>query len=428
MSNSSTIKNKKLLKSGISYSVASTLSSVVTMLAGFANLRWLTPDLLGVWQSLTIIIAYLPFLQLGIQSGLNLELPIELGKGDKTKSASLVATAKSFALFLASILAVVGIGVTIFLAVNGVDTKIVFGAATVSFMAVVACFRLHFIATYRSANAFDKLSKIYLIDAFLNLCLLYFIYKYKYYGLLIYNCAKEGVMAILMYIYAPYRGKAAMFDKESFKILFKRGLFMSIYNQLKGAIESFPKILLLHFGGVLQVGLFTPALAVNAVMHVIPGQLAQFIHPQMGYKFGETGNAKDMWPYLKKMSLYTPIAILPFSIIGFLLMPFLLNLFPKYEEALWPVRILLIGFIFSINLTRGFLITIKAYKETLFLQGIDMFCLLVLPFLAIILAPFTIMVNMAIGMTVGYIISYVANYWVVRRTISAEKYNNIQSI
>ena len=135
-----------------------------------------------------------------------------------------------------------------------------------------------------------------------------------------------------------------------------------------------------------------------------------------------------MWPYLKKMSLYTPIAILPFSIIGFLLMPFLLNLFPKYEEALWPVRILLIGFIFSINLTRGFLITIKAYKETLFLQGIDMFCLLVLPFLAIILAPFTIMVNMAIGMTVGYIISYVANYWVVRRTISAEKYNNIQSI
>ena len=60
----SQIKHSKLLKSGAKYSAASTFSSVVSMLVSFASMRWLGPEILGTWQSLTIVIAYLPFLQL----------------------------------------------------------------------------------------------------------------------------------------------------------------------------------------------------------------------------------------------------------------------------------------------------------------------------------------------------------------------------
>ena len=90
MSIVSKIKSNSLLKTGANYSAISSLSSVCTMAIGFLNMRWLGPELLGLWQSLTVINLYLPLLQLGIQSGLNLELPLALGAKDKQRAERLV--------------------------------------------------------------------------------------------------------------------------------------------------------------------------------------------------------------------------------------------------------------------------------------------------------------------------------------------------
>lgn len=418
-----------MLRTGINYSTASTLSSVVAMIVSFINMRWLEPELLGIWQSLTIINAYLPFLQLGIQSGLNLELPVELGKGNTQKASSLVATAKSFAVSLATILSVVGIVAVLILWIKGADPKIIWGALALSIMAVTTCFRGHFIATYRSAKAFDRLAKIYYIDTFVNVLMIYLIYKYLYYGLLLYCAAKEVIMTTLLYIYAPYKKEHRLFNKNDFAILFKRGLFMSIYNELKNVINSFPRIILLYFGGAVEVGLFTPALNIGTLILMIPRQLAQFLQPQMGYKYGETGMAKDMWPYLKKLTLLIPLFILPVSLVGWVLMPYVLDyLFPKYLDSLWPMRIMLIGFIFSINLTRGFIITIKAYKECLLLQLADALCLIVLPLIFIKAKIFSITIDMSLGLSIGYLITYIINYFIIRNTVFAPKYNMAQSI
>ena len=92
------IKNNPLFKVGASYSLASTCSSICTMIIGFLNMRWLGPELLGIWQSVTIINAYLPFFQLGIQGGLNLELPIMLGAKKESKALKLIATSYAFAI------------------------------------------------------------------------------------------------------------------------------------------------------------------------------------------------------------------------------------------------------------------------------------------------------------------------------------------
>ncbi len=418
------MKHSKLLKSGAKYSAASSLLSIVSMLISLACMRWLGPKLLGTWQSLTIIIAYLPFLQLGIQSGLNLELPIELGKSNKERAEELVATAKSFAYFLSVVLLLLGTVIISYLAISGVDLKILFGSIAILIISISTCFRLHFIATYRSAGAFDKLSKICLIDSVVNICFLFVIYKYQYYGLLLFYSGKEIIAVLLRYYYAPYRGQPAKFNKPVFYVLLKRGIFMSVFNQIKSAIESFPKILLLSIGGVVQVGLFSPALAVGTLINMFPTQIAQFLVPQLGYKYGKSGKAKDMWVYLKKISLLMPIVVLPFSILGWFLIPYVLEyLFPNYLESLWPVRIMLLGFIFSLKLSYNFLITIKAYWIVLFLQGVDAFCLLIIPYVAIKLGMFGLTVDMSLGLSVGYFISYWVNYWTVKRTVYLPKYN-----
>lgn len=417
-------RQNKLLKSGVKYSISSTLSSVVLMFVNLASMHWLGPDILGIWQSLTIIIAYLPFLQLGIQSGLNLELPIELGKGNIERSKNLVATAKYFAICLAYLIILIGIFVFLYLLQTEVEDEYLFGFIAVLLISVITCFRLHFVATYRSAKAFDKLSNIYLVDSFANLIFLLFIYFYHYYGLLIYYVGKELIATFLMHVYAPYRDLKAHFDKAIFVILFKRGIFMTLFNQIKSAIDSFPKILLVSIGGVVQVGLFSPVLAVGILIHMIPNQLAQFLVPQMGYKYGESGKAQDMWIYLKKISLFMPFVILPFSIIGWLLIPYVVEyFFPRYIESIVPIRIMLFGFIFSIKLAYNFLITIKAYYEVLFLQGVDVVCLLLIPYMFIIYSNYSLTTSLSLGLSIGYFVSYVINYSVVKRTVFQAKYN-----
>ena len=420
------IKTNKLLKSGIGYSFASTLSSLVAMVVSFLSMLWIGPEQLGVWQSVSIVNYYLIFMQLGIQSGLNLDLPLELGRGNKVASERLVQTGLFFAQFLSVLLFILG-GITILvLFLRGITTDIISAGATIWICAIMSCFRLHYIATYRSAIAFDKLGKIYLVDSVINILLILFIYKYHYYGLLIYHALKEIVVTFLMYWYAPYRRIRPRFYLESFKQLLKRGIFMTAVNQIKGYIESIPRLLVLTICGTMQVGLFTPALSVGVFMNLIPTQVSQFLNPQFGHKYGQTHKAADMWPYLKKMILYVPLICLPIVAIGITIIPFIINWWlPKYVSSILPIQIMLVGYMFSSTfITRGFLITIKAYIPIFTLYFCDILFFFSIPrLLLLFIYNYDPLIVISIGLSIAYIITYLINAFVVRGVVFNSKYN-----
>lgn len=217
-------KANKLLKSGVNYSVFSTVSTLCTMVIGFLNMRWLGPELLGLWQSLAVINLYLPFLQLGIQSGLNLELPLALGAEDHQRAKQLVSTGLAFATLLALVLLASAAVVFFFMYYKGVSMDVLIGTLAIFVIAIISCFRLHFIATYRSANAFDRLTNVYKIEIIVKVLLVYAIYKYQYYGLLLFNVGGELVFTLGLYIKAPYRHLKPRFLKEDFMCLLKRGV------------------------------------------------------------------------------------------------------------------------------------------------------------------------------------------------------------
>lgn len=417
--------NKQLLKSGALYSIASTLSAVCAMAVGFLNMRWLGPELLGIWQSVTILNAYLPFVQLGIQSGLNLELPIVLGENNKEKALKYVSTALSYAIGLSIALFVLSIVSITILTLKVKDDRIVLGLVVVCIMTILSCFKLHYIATYRSANAFNRLANIYWVDSALTLLLIILIYIYQYYGLLLSYAIKEIVFTIIMYVYAPYRNVKPSFDKSCFKDLFKRGIVMTLVNEVKGIIESMSRVLLLRYGGTLMVGLFSPATVVGTFINLIPTQIAQFLHPQFGMKYGQSKQARDMWPYFLRLTIWVPLCLIPVSILGWLLIPYALEFFPKYHESLWPIRIMMFGFLFSTTFfSRGFLITIKAYYSVFMLYFVDFLFFGGLSLLFIKLYPVNMLVSLCVALSISYFITYIINIIVVYYTIHLPKYNN----
>lgn len=419
------LSRNNLAKTGVNYSIASTLYSLSTMVVGFLNMRWIGPEHLGIWQSVAVVNAYIPFMQLGIQSGLNIELPKLLGANRMSEAKEMVRTTLSFAFILSTLFTIISIVCVAILFFKGVDDKVIWGAIAIAIIAICQCFHLHYIATYRSAKAFDKLTRIFYIRCVVTVALIPLMYYYGYYGLIVYNIISEVLMVSLLWYFAPYKHETPKFSSSVFTPLLKKGVILSVVRFLTSTIESMPRLILLKFGTVVSVGLFSPALTIGTFMNMIPNQLSQFLHPQFGYKYGQSGHARDMWPYFKKITFYAPLILLPIALMGWICIPYIIEwVFPKYVESIGAIRIMLLGFMFSTSyLSRGFLFTIKAHKEIILLQLIDILLFGGIPVLLITIFPGHLLVMTATGISVAYFFSYNVNILLIRRTIFMEKYN-----
>lgn len=93
----------------------------------------------------------------------------------------------------------------------------------------------------------------------------------------------------------------------------------------------------------------------------------------MGYLYGKTGLAKSMWNPVKKMVVLLPIVSLPIAVFIWILSPWLLDtFFPNYVEALWPMRIMAIAFIFTSSATTSWILnTLKAFRYSYIYAIID---------------------------------------------------------
>ncbi len=419
------IRGNSLAKTGANYSLTATTASIVSIVVSLLNMRWLGPAELGIWQSLIVVSAYVPFLQLGVQSGLNLELPILLGKKDDQRAKEYIANAYYISIIVTVIILILGLCATLIVWLKGLGLKYVFGVLALTAVNVGSSISYHFIARYRSSMSFDILTSIIRKQLITTILCVPFIYFFGLWGLLLYNAVPALVYAGLMFKRSPFSGIKPKIEKHNSFYLIKRGTIQMLYVQTSTAIKTFQQMFLLRFGGTTYVGLFSPALAIGGVINLLPGQLAQFLVPQMGYKYGNTGNARDLWPYIKKILFYMPLAILPVSIVISLLLPWMVNtLFPKYMESVLAMQIMTYGFIFSCSsMTTNFLYTIKAYKEATYIIIAEFLCYLILPTLFLKVFNLSILTSIAVGVSVSYFIIYITTVIVMRTTLFKTKYN-----
>ena len=395
---------------------------------GMAIMFWLTPHELGMWNAVSIFLAYGPFFQLGIQSGLNIELPILLGREDHDRAETYVANAYGYAIIISILFLVVGAGLsTWFYFAKGIHLAL--GVATITLMMICASFQLHLIARFRSAKTFDRLSKIFLIETVGIILLIWVIYRYQYFGILIYNVIISLLDVFLMFYFAPYKHIKPNIQTKTLFSLGKTGVAMMIFVQLKTATQTLPKWIIIAKAGLGKLGLYSPAIAVNGLIGLIPMQIAQFFHPQMGYIYGQTGQAKNIWKYAKKMFILLPVAAVPLSIVIWVLSPWLLEtFFPKYMESLWAMRIMAIAFIFSTSGTMIQVInTLKAFKYAYISAGVDFIGAFLYPYLMTELTTMNILEAVTVGLAINSFINYWFNMILLRKVLFLPKYNQPQS-
>lgn len=422
-SNSKILKSS-LFKTGAKYSAVSTTSSIVEMLVGLVMMFWLLPEQIGKWNAVSIFIAYLPFLQLGIQSGLSVELPIKLGNNDDKQAKILISNGFAFAILISIIITLVGVILTFVYYFNyGLDLAL--GIVTITIVGVTSSFKLHFVARFRSAGAFDNLTKIIFINIPITISLVYFIYRFDYLGILIYNSVKSIAFVGCMVIYLPYKEVKPKFSKSGFIELLKTGIALLIPNNISNAAQTIPKWIILTKSTVETLGLYTPAIAVNSLISLLPNQIAQFFHPQMGYLYGQTKKASSMWPYVKKMNIYMPLAALVIAAGIWLLAPWGLRVFfPKYIESLWAMRIMCIAFVFSAaGTTRVVFFTIHEYLYAYIVSVLDCVGCFVFPYLFTYIIPQDILTSVSLGLAINSVLKYVLTFILLKKALLSSKYN-----
>ena len=403
----------------IVYGVFSIGSSLLTMLAGIASIKWISPQQLGVWQTISILQLYIPFFELGIPNGLNRELPFAYGKGESKRALALAATSQYFmtAISIALLLVTfVALGVMFIMEVKTI-TAVSCGA--VGLLLAINAYQRYLTVTYRSNHSFLALGRLYFYQCILQVILLPMIWKFQYYGLLAYSLMVAGTLTGMMHLGRPLRVES-IFNRELLKELAKVGLPVFTMNYLRGVATSFNRLILLTRGGVGVVGLFSPVSAMGAFSTVVPGIISNFIFPKMNYDLGATNNPARLWPLVLKINTFLALASIPLVVIIWLSVPRVIQTyFEDYKSSTFAIQLFGLNFLFSgMLVSHNVIYALKQSAIGFVYVCIELVLRAFVPFAFVYLSNDDMLSAVVYGTLLSNLILYILNLYFIRIAIS----------
>ncbi len=215
---------------------------------------------------------------------------------------------------------------------------------------------------------------------------------------------------------------------EHLTSLIKVGFPMFSLGYLKQISKTFPRIILLSVGGVLAVGYFAPAQAIQTAMLMLPNVLAQYIYPQMSFKFGQTNDKNELWLIVRNTIKYLFIFGTPLVVAGWFLLPhFITAFFPKYEEGILPSQLIMIsGLFMSSVIVYNAVYSIKAFRQDLYMTVVMLALNAVLPLVfALTMKP---IVGVALGYLLANIMFFIFMMLVLKKLLNSKSENGKQGL
>jgi O-antigen/teichoic acid export membrane protein len=388
-------------KTGFVFSISSMVFTISNTIASLVTIGLLLPNEIGLWNSFIIAQPYIFIFQVGIFNGLNREIPYQIGKGNEEKAINLAKTA----LWICKILSYTSIILMFFLILylylvkqENIDTIICISVVLI--LSISQFYNNYLTVTFRSNSAFNKLSKINFYNSIINIGSLLFVYFYGFYGFMFRAIFVTLIQIVITHILRPLKIKSK-FDKELTLELIKVGFPIFILGYLQGITNTFSRIIIFTFGGIVSVGLFSPALAVINIVKLIPSILSQYIYPKMTYNWGVNHDKHELWKWSRNSIMISFILSIPIVLVGWFLLPIIIKYYyPKYIKSIFSAQISIISFLFSgIYIGLNSLNTIKAFKSILAIT------ILKLGAFWFLIYYFCIMINPVDGAAVGYLIA-----------------------
>lgn len=406
MSFSLLYKKKKI---AINYFFSGVSKTFTSILVNIVNFRWINPEDLGSWQSITVFTAYSLTLTFGVTNGLNRELPYYLGKDDQESALVRVSASGYYISRLSMLLIALSIVILVPLYIYGnISLRLFFMISSAISIASLNIVTNYLGATFRSSSSFSKLANIQwvsIVPLLLSIPLVYFL---NIIGYILYNIFSLVFLFFAMNHYKPFKIKY----KPNFNILkdlIKVGAPYYSIAQLSLLTQSISRLFLVFFGNPYILGLFAPGYSIFVAMSSLPSYINRYLFPRMVYNYGKSNDIYAIYKNSITIIVKLGITMLIIAVLISFFIPFLFEmLFPKYMEGASSAIILIFYGVLNalVSVLQNSFYALKAIKRYLF-SVIFKFVYYIISILIVYIVTQNLLLAASLGMLFGELFSLV---------------------
>lgn len=314
-------------------SAASLLNNALTIVSGLLVAKWLLPQELGLFNSFSVLTSYIILVQLGIPSGLSRQLPFYFGKNEQQKALTCAASANQWGLLTGISCMIVSLPVAIFFFSAG-NYTVAAGVIVVGITSFQGLYVTKYLKIlYRSNNDFNRLTTIDIINAVVAFLSIFFVWKYKFYGLCIRAVIAVVIDLSFTYYWRPVKVRR-QWNKAEFNELMKIGFPIYWVANIYSLWPMVQRTVIVSMGGTKALGLFSLAAIVETAMKTLTNAISSVSFPRMAFAWGQKEDFMHLLTIPFKPVLVSAAANTVVAVAGWFLLPFLIkSLLPNYVEA-----------------------------------------------------------------------------------------------
>lgn len=349
------------------YFVNSTLlGTLIGLMTGFITYRYVAPDYLGIWVTLTTFTVYSTFLRLGIPNGMNRELPYFFGQGETEKAYTAAETTFAYSNFITVLLAILSLGFIFFFdfeKYGNYEFSYRQAMYVIIFNVLSEPYSTYLSGTFRTNNNFKKLSDIQMIMSLVKLVSIVFVYYWGFQGYLLREFVSSFINLVLLHIWRPLPNIKSKFSFPMFKNLFSVGFRIFSVSYAASFIGTLPRLHLINEGTSKELGLFSPIIMILGIVALIPNTLTQYLYPKFSYAFGANSDRSDLWKKIRLILILSIVISIIGSIIIYISIDYIILIFPKYTESIPYIKLACLPLLFvGYNLGNVLLVVFKEWK------------------------------------------------------------------
>jgi O-antigen/teichoic acid export membrane protein len=331
--------NKKLIKNFGYIFTSSGLTALFTVLASFFIQHNVNPSTYGLLLIFLLIIQYSNWINIGVFSAMNRNIPIYLGKGNLNEVELIRGVSYAWSIKLFVLLIICSI-VNIFIPFykDSEDNILLSFTLIVGAQQVLMGF---FRSYYSTVNNFKVVSQLQLITGFFaQLLSIVFIYCFKVISVVILSYFLANTVALIL----AYKRKQAIlnisFDFKKLIRLIKIGFPIMLIGVMWLLYNTVDRIMIVKFLGIKELGLYGISINLSSVMGLAPQVISQVLYPRLGFIYGKYSDNKILAD--KIIGISYRIAVISPLIIGmcYFLIDFVVRIFLKgYIEGVFSAQI-----------------------------------------------------------------------------------------
>lgn len=324
-----------------------TTSNVFVQFSGFVSsivaVAYISPENMGIYQSVLLLLFYMNFLHLGVFQGLNRNISFHSAKNQANVVQEQVNTSYSVAVVVSAIGGFVGLLLLIHEFLHERNTFFLLAIILLVLNLLLIPFKTHFEATFRSSSQFGLLGKIiykenlvFLVTSFLPIII-------GYYGKITSDCIKIIYSFYLRSKNITLKATGAG-NKDQLYDLLKIGFPILISTYLWSLFLIADQTFISYTFPKVELGYYTLSKLITTSTMIIPNATNALLYPKMSRAYAETNRISCLRVYVKKTLMINTIILAPFLVISYIFIDDLvLNLFPRYSPGIPAAKVSIIS-------------------------------------------------------------------------------------